>query len=413
METVFRARYVFPVDRPPIEDGVIATEGGLIRAVRRFAPQSRASDLGDVAIIPGLINAHTHLEFSQLEKPVGERGMSLPRWIRHVIQLRHQTDEVRQGSEPQMTLRRQAQRIGTDESLCCGVTTIGEISASAYHLLESFVDVLNYLELRAFRERDVENCLADATAFCLGGGDGLSPHAPYTVHQDLLEGVIDLASQWEKPLAMHLAESREEIQFLETSRGPFRDLLEERGWWEVGAVRSDSRPLDYLQALSRVAHSLVIHGNYLNDDEIRFVGLNRDRMSVVYCPRTHAYFGHEPYPLRAMLDNDVRVALGTDSRASNPDLDLLKEMQFVLERHGISPEQALRMGTIDGAAALNLWNGCGTITNGRDADLAVVQLPDRQADDPHELLFDSEAKVVATICRGRVVFSEHPALLCS
>jgi cytosine/adenosine deaminase-related metal-dependent hydrolase len=419
METVFRARYVFPVDRPPIEDGAVAIEygwsadAGLIRAVGRFPGEWGAKDLGDVAIVPGFVNAHTHLEFSARETPLGKPGMSLPWWIREVIQHRRQTVENWQKLQPEIELDRPAQRIGLDESSRCGVATVGEIATNIDQQVEALINVANFLELRAFHKSDIESCLAGAARFCQGRGTGLSPHAPYTVHQELLEGAIGLANQSKKAIAMHLAESREEIQFLATSRGPFRDLLDERGLWEKGAIRLGSRPLDYLQALSRVAHSLVVHGNYLDEKEILFVGQNSDRMSVVYCPRTHEYFGHEPYPLRTMLDHGVRVALGTDSRASNPDLDLRKEMQFVVEKYGISPEQALRMGTIEGAAALGMGYSCGTITNGRYADLAIIQLLNRRAADPHELLFDPEARVVSTICRGRVVFSEHPALTCS
>ena len=209
---------------------------------------------------------------------------------------------------------------------------------------------------------------------------------------------------------MHLAETKEELQYLQTSRGPFRELLEERDQWEPGAIEVGSKPLNYLEGLARVPRSIVVHGNYLNDDETSFIAAHRDEISVVYCPRTHAFFEHEAYRLWSMLQKGVRVALGTDSRASNPDLDLRKELEFVIDKYGIPPEHALRLGTINGAVAMGLDAICGTLTEGKSANFAVVQLADRRAADPHELLFDSEARVVATICRGRVVFSEHPAI---
>jgi cytosine/adenosine deaminase-related metal-dependent hydrolase len=290
------------------------------------------------------------------------------------------------------------------------VTTVGNIVTEPFQQ-SCWGDVhRGYWELRALRRDDVEKCIGKALRFCEEGGDGLSPHAPYTVHGDLLTAAIELAQKHRKPLAMHLAESREEIQLLATSRGPFRDLLEERGWWEPGAIPVGARPLDYLRSLARVERSLVIHGNYLDADEIDFLAARGEGMSVVFCPRTHLFFRHEAYPLRAMLERGVRVALGTDSRASNPDLDLRQEMRQVIDRHGVAPEQALRLGTVAGAAALGLWYERGTIANGRIADLAVVQLPSRKSADPHELLFDPDARVVATISRGRAVFSEHPKL---
>ena len=406
-----RARYVFPVDRPPIEDGVVATKNGLIYAVGRFPHELKATDLGDVAIIPGLVNAHTHLEFSDLEKPLGEPGMSLPWWIRRVIERRSQAAHAEQRADRSKSAPDPIQ-LGISQSARCGVTTIGNITTSFDGEASQALDVAQYLELRALRYADIDTRLTQAAAFTQnrsGAFFGLSPHAPYSVHQNLFHQLCDIATARRCPIAMHLAESREELQLLQTSLGPFRDLLEERGWWEPGAIGLGVRPLDYLKRLALSPCSLVIHGNYLDAEEIAFLATKRNGMSVVHCPRTHAYFGHEPYPLLSMLGSGVRVALGTDSRASNPDLDLRKEMQFVVERHGIAPAQVLELATVNGATAMGMLNG-GAITIDKPANLAIMQISSRKTADPHELLFDADAKVVSTICRGRVVFSEHPAL---
>jgi cytosine/adenosine deaminase-related metal-dependent hydrolase len=406
-----RARYVFPVDRPLIENGVVTIDGGFIRAVGRFPGDHEATDLGDAAIIPGLVNAHTHLEFSDLEKPLGEPGMSLPWWIRRVIERRSQAAETGQRPDNPTSVPDPIQ-LGVNESARCGVTTIGNITTSFDDSASQALDVAQYLELRALRYDDINARLTQARAFMRnrsGAFFGLSPHAPYTVHQNLFHQLCDIATTCRCLLAMHLAESREELQLLATSLGPFRDLLEERGWWEPGAIGLGVRPLDYLKRLALAPCSLVIHGNYLDDDEIAFLAAKRNAMSVVYCPRTHAYFGHVPYPLSSMMNAGVRVALGTDSRASNPDLDLRKEMQFVVEKHGISPAQALELATVNGATAMGMLN-YGAITIDKLANLAILQVPARKTAEPHELLFDPESKVVATICRGRVVFSHHPAL---
>jgi cytosine/adenosine deaminase-related metal-dependent hydrolase len=393
-----RARYVFPVDRPPIENGLVTIEGEWIRDVGRFNGEADATDLGDVAIIPGLVNAHTHLEFSNLEKPLGEPGMSLPWWIRAVIEHR----ACAPGDD--------SRACGVKESIRWGVTTIGNIETQSSMLGSSLVNIAAYYELRAMRQAGIEASAQQARLAYSSDFAGLSPHAPYTVHQRLLEIAIELMQKRGGQLVMHLAESREELQLLQTSQGPFRDLLEERGWWEPGAIRLGARPLDYIEELSKVSRSLVIHGNYLDDEEIRCLAAYRDRMSVVYCPRTHAYFRHEPYPLSHLWEVGVRVALGTDSRASNPDLDLRQEMRYVIDHHGLAPSDALKMGTLEGARALGHLNRLGTVTNEKIADLAVLRLPNKSAADPHELLFDDDACVVAAICRGRVVFSEHPAL---
>jgi cytosine/adenosine deaminase-related metal-dependent hydrolase len=230
----------------------------------------------------------------------------------------------------------------------------------------------------------------------------LSPHAPYTVHPELLAGCAELAQRFGVPLAMHLAESREELELLQSQSGGFRDLLNELNVWSSEAFRSGGRVLDYLRPLSAAPRALVIHGNYLDREEIAFLAGHARRMSVVYCPRTHDYFRHEPYPLSQMLAGGVALALGTDSRASNPDLSLFEEMRFVARRHpALAPKQVLDLGTIGGARALGIEGETGSLTPGKRADLAIVALPEEDAADPHELLFADRSKVVRTWLCGR------------
>jgi aminodeoxyfutalosine deaminase len=124
-------------------------------------------------------------------------------------------------------------------------------------------------------------------------------------------------------------------------------------------------------------------------------------MAVVYCPRTHDWFGHDAYPLEKMLASGVTVALGTDGRGSSPDLSLLSEMRFAVRRHpAVGLNRMLQMGTVLGAKALGLDQHVGTLEPGKLADLAIVALPDRKATDPHELLFASEEPVVGRYFRG-------------
>jgi cytosine/adenosine deaminase-related metal-dependent hydrolase len=149
----------------------------------------------------------------------------------------------------------------------------------------------------------------------------------------------------------------------------------------------------------------VVHGNFLDSEEIAYLADRRDRMSLVYCPRTHAYFNHGTYPLSTWLDTGVNLCLGTDSRASNPDLDLLAEMRFVAELHGdIEPRVVLEMATLAGARALGVEATAGSLAVGKPADLALVQLLEDDAADPHDLLFNEASRVVAVYRSGlRVV----------
>lgn len=200
---------------------------------------------------------------------------------------------------------------------------------------------------------------------------------------------------------MHLAESREELQLLAEGAGDFADLLEERSMWDSTAIPHGTRPIDYLYTLAKAPRSLVIHGNYLTADEFALLGTRRDCMSVVYCPRTHAFFAHEPYPLSQMLSAGARVVLGTDSRASNPDLDLLAEMRVAADRHpDASAVDFLRMATLDAAEALGIGRDVGSLTAGKRADLIALPCTSR---DPIEVILDSHTRATRVWRAGQAV----------
>jgi cytosine/adenosine deaminase-related metal-dependent hydrolase len=229
---------------------------------------------------------------------------------------------------------------------------------------------------------------------------GISPHAPYTVHPQLLERLVALARARVLPVAMHLAESREELELLADNRGPLRALLEARSMWDPAVLAGGLRPLDYLEVLARAPRALVVHGNYLSQQEIEFVAARRATLSVVYCPRTHAFFGHTAYPLAALLAAGARVALGTDSRASNPDLDLLGELRAVAARHAaVAPETIFRLGTLAGAEALGLADQVGSLTPGKLANCIALPCP---ASAPLEAILAGQQSVEHVWLHGRL-----------
>ncbi len=442
MRTILRARYVFPASGDPIPDGAVCMEGERIVACGAGvspagcfaggtpAPQE-IRDLGNVAILPGLINAHVHLDFSDLPAPLGYRGIQFVDWIRHVMAFRQRPTSI----------DRQPVSLGLDESLRGGVTALGDIVqpvqplvaspievtalleliaptadrvAAAVELAKSHVDMRGTASVRPVGQTFLSaRCVASSQAdrnVCPTAGEsvrptvsnvGLSPHAPYSVHPDLLGAVVELSQRYKVPVAMHLAESREELELLQHGRGPLRNFLEELGAWDATAIPCGARPLDYLRLLADAHRALVVHGNYLDDEEIAFLGAAADRMSVVYCPRSHDWFAHRDYPLEKLLAAGVTVALGSDGRGSSPDLNLLSEMRFAAQKHpGVPLADFLKMATINAARALGRETEIGSLAAGKRADLAIVALPDRWAADPHELLFDPAASVVACYCRG-------------
>jgi cytosine/adenosine deaminase-related metal-dependent hydrolase len=382
--TLLRARWVFPVDQPPIEGGVVELIGDSIAAVRSYRTDDRVTDLGDVALLPGLINAHTHLEFSDLQEPLGTPQMPFSDWIPLVIKCRRA-----QTGDGQI----RAVQKGVQQSAAGGVSLLGEIATcDAAGAAPQAIHQVIFRELLGLSKERIEPLWQCALAHvsCKPNGQtlALSPHATYTVHPELLHRVCQLSGERDFPVAMHVAESLDEIELLQSGSGRLVEVLDSLNAFPRNVIARGSRPLTYLQSLSQAARALVIHGNYLAADEVAYLGERSDWMSVVYCPRTHAYFNAGNYPLAEMLAANVNVCLGTDSRASNPDLNLFEEMRFVTEQHPqVTPEGVLHLGTQAGADALGLGNRFGSISPGKSARLAVVQLQSITASDPHELLF--------------------------
>ena len=420
MSTALRAKWIFTGEGPPLRDAVIRFDHRAIRSVGKA--DGPAIDCGDAVILPGLVNAHTHLEFSQLSEPLLPAGAEFAAWIRRVVQWRREQQAVVPGGED---WRATAIAQGWREALQAGTTLLGEISTPPWqpdlYTVERLVHRgatsrldeadeggslsadasrkrgLLFLELLGFRE-ERHAALQQLTVAFLEDGQarqlvlesGLSPHAPYTVAPRFLQWVAETAQQHRRRLAMHLAESRAELELLATSSGSLRQLLDDVQAWQPGQIATDSRPLDYLRSLAAAEHTLVVHGNYLDAAEIDFLGQHRDRFTVVYCPRTHHYFGHEKYPLARLLQAGARVALGTDSRASNPDLSLLSEMRRVAHAHpDVAPEAILHMGTLAGAEALGYAASCGSLRPGKRADLIILPIEPKSSADPYAIWLES------------------------
>jgi cytosine/adenosine deaminase-related metal-dependent hydrolase len=355
------------------------------------------TDLGDVALLPGFVNAHTHLEFSLLEKPLGTPGMPFDEWIGQVVAWRRGLAERFAGDPAGMqALRVHAVAAGLEQSRAAGIVAVGEITmpgcpVDAYSQVDG-ISVVALLELLGRDEERVQPLmdLAEAhvsAARVAGLLPGLSPHATYSVHPQLLRQACALSAGEQIPVATHVAESRQELELLANHAGPLVELLVKLGAWIPSAMPRGARPLDYLETLQNSHRALVIHGNYLSSEEIEFIGARRDTMSIVYCPRTHAYFGHEPYPLWKMLAASARVAVGTDSRASNPDLSVLGELrEIVKDRRSVPPDKVLAMGTLAAAQALGIEADFGSIAAGKRAQFVAVPIMERRRDPCEQVL---------------------------
>jgi cytosine/adenosine deaminase-related metal-dependent hydrolase len=258
-----------------------------------------------------------------------------------------------------------------------------------------FYELLGLTEERARQAEEATRAWLSAHPATTTCRPGVSPHAPYSVRRSLLVGAAQMAQDRHTPLATHLAESLAEVELLHHHRGPFVAFLKELGVWDRDGL-FDS-PKSVMRAIYiRAKPRLFVHCNHLAPS----ARIPRGSF-VVYCPRTHAAFGHQAHPFRDFLARGTPVALGTDSLASNPDLDILAEARFVHQRYpDFSGATLLRMATLDGAEALGWHKTTGSLTPGKSADLVVLPLPDADADDPHGLVFESESAVSRVMFRG-------------
>lgn len=369
----FRARWIVPISRPPIEDGIVAMQGGkIVFAGERRSWHEPAIDLGEVAILPGLVNAHTHLEFSEIAAPFGQRGEAFAKWIPQVVAHRR----ARAATQQAMSIAG-----GLRESTANGVALLGEIATTDQEP-ESRGPQTTGVAFQEFLGWDRSGILALlekarswlATNTASRWQRGLSPHAPYTVHRELLAGLCAVAVDHDAPVAMHLAESPAEMEFLATGQGALRVMLETAGVWQPDFWQEPLSTRGILEQLARTKRALVIHGNQLPMADWDYLSERRESMSVVYCPRTRDYFFPEQtYPLEQMLQHGVAIAIGTDSRASNPDLSMWRELQFIARHHEIAPEEILRLGTEQGAGALGFAATHGRLEVGYSAAICVVR----------------------------------------
>lgn len=384
------ARWLFPVSRPPIEGGILTIAGDRIQSLDPLGSRKVDRDFGDAAIIPGLVNAHTHLDLSGMRE-LAPPSSDFCEWLRAVVQFRRMRSPEQIAGDI---------RLGLNESLRAGTTLLGDISgdgSSWTELAATPVRAVVFREMLGLPKERAERAWQSAQEW-LGvctptptRRPGLSPHAPYSARVSLIKA----AAQSGLPLAIHLAESIAERELLVDHGGPFVSFLQELGVWDpLGLAKS---PEHVVRLASGAGPTLLVHAN----DLAASVAIPANA-TVVYCPRTHAAFGHAPHPFREMLARGIRVALGTDSLASNPDLSILGELRFLRAHYPDVPgHQLLRLATMNGAEALGFAADCGSLEPGKSADFVVLPLAGNAAADPHDLWLELPGDAVGVWFRGR------------
>ena len=427
MTKLYCARWVAPISSPVIENGAVAINGARIIAVGNRAevaakvPDARLADFGQAAILPGLINAHSHLELTVMRGFLEREELDFFAWLTKLtlVRLALAPGDLRASAT-----------WGALEAARAGVTCVADASDSAGESMKALRDVglrgivyqesfgpdpklaqENFAKLqdKIGALRACETALVRA---------GVSPHSPYTVSGPQLELISAFALQEKLPLMMHAAESEAEHLLLRQGRGPFADVLQQRGIeWRAPGVSS-------IQHLARqgVLETKPLLAHCITVDEADIETVKNKQAGIAHCPKSNAKLGHGHAPFTKFLEQAVNVGIGSDSVASNNTCDLLEEARFAtLLARAVSPTSeerqladapaALFSATLGGARALGIEKETGALAEGLQADLAVVRLdgahqqPVRNPIDA--LVFCSSASdVVLTVVAGNEIYRD-------
>ena len=409
------ARWVLPVTGDPIPDGAVLVGGdGRIAVVGPDAAVPRPDGaetlaLGDAALLPGLVNAHCHLELTALRGLV--RDLPFLAWLRTVRAIKDALDA---------DAFRASARWGVLEGFAAGITAFGDTGSTG-----APAAALAELGARGVAYQEVFGPDPAACAEAMGGLEaaleglarwrsprveiGVSPHAPYTVSPPLLRAVARLAAQRGLKSAMHVAESREERAFVEEAAGPFAEWLRARG---IAVEPRGRSTVAWVEAMGLLAcRPLLIH--CVTADAGDFAAARRHGAAVAHCPGSNAALGHGRADLAAMRREGVVVGLGTDSVAAGGRLDLFAEARLAAAGAGTpapSPRALLRLATVDGAAALELAGPIGLVP-GAWGDLVAVSLAGpgfATAAGPESAVAwgATASDVVLTAVAGRIVYRD-------
>ena len=368
----YRAAWLLPISQPPVRDGWVRTERGRITA---FGPHRRGErrppdeiDLGSVAMLPGLVNAHTHLELSWMRGRTGA-AHDFPGWIREVIALQ------RSGNHEGGAATQSAIAGAIGEARRTGTALFGDISntlASVAALIETESPAVVFHELIGFKAAPALQIAADAAAKLAALPStgpvrlSLSAHAPYSVSPALFQAIRQaLVHDPFSRCSVHLGESKAETDFLRDGSGPWRALLEDLGAWDPSWEVPACDPVEYLDRMGFITDRLlVVHGVQFGRSELN--RLKSRGATLVTCPRGNVRTGAGTPPVAAFYESGVCVAIGTDSLASVPDLNLFSELAELRRlAPGVAAGALLESATINGARALGFESEFGTIEPGK------------------------------------------------
>jgi aminodeoxyfutalosine deaminase len=406
---IFRARAVVTMDGAPIENGAVAVKDGVIAAVGGFDEVVRlypgtVTDLGERVILPGLINAHCHLDYTMMRRTISPQH-SFTDWIKRINALKRSLDD----DDYLQAIAR-----GFDELKKWGTTTVLNIEAFPELLPKMPPPPIRtwwFYEMIDIRQRiATEELVAGAFLFFQErpdwlGGFGLSPHAPYTASAELYQLANECARVTGMPLTTHLAESDEEEKMFRHSRGALHDFMAQLGRNMGDCGYSSAFAHLYSRGLAGGEDWLLVHLNELSEEDFQLIAQRGDdtALHVAHCPVSHGYFGHKKFEFKRLRDLGANICLGTDSLASNDALNLFAEMRAMQKNEPwLHAEELLAMVTVNPALALRHADDLGKITPGACADL--ISLPfDAGIETVYDTIVNHEKPINWMMVDGRII----------
>lgn len=424
---ILAARYVLPVAAPHIVDGGVLVHGDTIVEIGELDklvaahPDEEVRDFGLACIMPGFVDMHTHLEYSAMRGLVDDLPYS--QWKLQLLEKEKRLSAADWDD---------AAQLGAAEALESGITTIADISdsgSSARAAASAGLRAIIYREVSTMdsaRVGDVMAAAAEDIAEWSEYGDtsrldiGIAPHSTYSCHPAVYEAVTEMALRDKLPVAMHLAGSKDEYDFVKYGSSrlavDYRDTAPSAtpGWLPTGVS-----PVRYVSewGLFQIPGIVAVHCTQVDDADIEILAENN--VSVAYCPRCNAKLAMGMAPLGKFLQREINVGLGTDSPASNNTLDMFDEMRIglLIQRAAMGFEpyliarQFVKLATLDAARALGIDDRVGSLEPGKQADIIAVdisashQIPTLY---PYSTLVHTanQENVVFTMVAGQVLFEK-------
>ncbi len=418
---ILSARLLLPISDPPILDGGLFIRDGAICAVGKASelirefPTEPHDDLGSAVILPGLVNAHTHLELTGLHGRL-PLGKSFTEWVTALLDLRSELDDEFFTASAHM---------GATTLLRSGVTCVADITTSGRSvapLMASglrgiiFQEILGPHPEQAMERLDAAEKAIQSLQLQTDGSllsVGLSPHASYSLSEPLLLRCAELLRRRNLPATIHLAESPEEVAYIGLGLGPIAsELLPAVGRLSPSHRVCGESPVAFLDRAGLLSEQLLaVHGVHVGGADLEL--LKQRGVALAMCPRSNDYLNVGTAPLTRYLASGLRVGLGTDSLASNETLSLWDEMQFAHRLYGgvVKAQQLVTMATLGGATALGMAGAIGSLTPGKRADLTALAIDHLDDADPYGSLLSqaSDGLVVLSMVEGKIVYQREGA----